>query len=59
VDFATALASRVGIEQIHVVGRNRLQRSAEHVNLVYLIEEERIHALDSNRIADPINRDTL
>jgi hypothetical protein len=59
VDFATALASPARIDQIHVVGRNRLRRSAEHVNLVYLIEEERIHALDSNRIADPINRDAL
>ena len=42
-----------------VVGRNRLRRSADHVNLAYLIEIERIHAPDRNRIAVPINRDPL
>jgi hypothetical protein len=29
------------------------------VNLAYLIEKERIHAADRNRIAVPINRDPL
>ena len=46
------------IDQI-VVGRNRPQRSADHVNLVYAVEIERIHAFDRNRIAVPIKRDPL
>jgi hypothetical protein len=42
-----------------VVGRNRLRRSADHVNLVYFIGIERIHVFDCNRIAVPIERDPL
>ena len=46
------------IDQI-VIGRNRLQRSADHVNLVYTIEVERIHVFDWNRDAVPIKHDPL
>ena len=46
------------LDQI-VFGRNRLRRSADHVNLVYTIGIEQIHAPDRNRPAVPFNRDPL
>ena len=46
------------IDQI-VVARFRPQRSADHVNLVYAVDIERIHTFDRNRIAVPIERDPL
>ena len=46
------------LDQI-VVARFRTKRSADHVNLVYSVEIERLGAFDRNRIAVPINRDPL
>ena len=53
-----SLGRGLDIDQI-VVGRNRPWRFTDRVNLVYIIEVERIFALERNRDAIPFKCDPL